>query len=102
MSIANCMDCADLRQGVALRSPCELTHAIGLLRERVRSGALLDITQPAHSPSGRFDNLPLTAPWPDYVEHYFHCSTCDHRFRLAVDTYRGSGGSIEGEVEPYQ
>jgi hypothetical protein len=34
--------------------------------------------------------------WPsDVVTHIFECSNCGQRFRLAVDTYHGSGGTWE-------
>lgn len=102
MKPEDCALCRDLRVRAEFRTPGELTRVLQTLRERVRSGALLDLTQPSHSPSGDFAELPDQPPWPDYVEHYFRCSACPWRFRLAVDTDYGRNGSLEGSVEPYR
>ncbi len=35
-------------------------------------------------------------PWPaDYIEHVFECTSCGRKFRLAIETYHGSGGAWE-------
>ena len=35
-------------------------------------------------------------PWPaDYIEHLFECTSCGRQFRLAIETYHGSGGVWE-------
>jgi hypothetical protein len=93
-----CDKCADLRRLFEIRTPGELTKAIRVVRDNIADGTLRDITQPAHSPSGKFAELPDVAPWPDYVEHYFRCVSCGHGFRLSADTYHGAGG----EWGPYQ
>ena len=74
MSAERCAKCADLRVRYDIRTPAELTKAIHVIRDNLADGTLKDITQPAHSPSGNFRDLPDKAPWPDYVEHYFRCS----------------------------
>jgi hypothetical protein len=34
--------------------------------------------------------------WPDdMIVHIFECTNCGQRFRLAVETYHGSGGTWE-------
>jgi hypothetical protein len=34
--------------------------------------------------------------WPDdVITHIFECSSCGQRFKLAVETYHGSGGAWE-------
>jgi hypothetical protein len=101
MAEASCDRCADLRVRYDIRTPGELMKAIRVARANLSDGTLRDITQTAHSPSGDFGDLPEAGPWPDYVEHYFRCHSCGHGFRLAVDTYHGSGGKWEGEWEPY-
>lgn len=102
MTGTGCDKCEDLRIRYDIRTPGELTKAIRVVRDNLADGTLTDITQPAHSPSGYFRDLPDAGPWPDYVEHYFRCSFCGYGFRLAVDTYHGAGGKWEGEWEPYK
>lgn len=97
MASAPCQACEALRVPFEIATPDELTKAIRLVRESLEMGSLTDITQVAHSPSGKFANLPEVAPWPDYIEHYFRCGACGYRFRLAAETYHGAGG----EWEPY-
>jgi len=102
MSATGCDKCEDLRIRYDIRTPGELTKAIRVVRDNLSDGTLIDITQPAHSPSGHFIDLSDAGPWPDYVEHYFRCGACGHGFRLAVDTYHGAGGKWDGEWEPYK
>ena len=93
--------CASLRQARSIRRPGELTETIQLLRASVLSRVLGDVTPKYHSPSGPFAELLDEGPWPDYIENYFKCLICGHRFRFAVDTYHGGGGELDGEWEPY-
>ncbi|MGX2032440.1 MULTISPECIES: hypothetical protein [Methylocaldum] len=90
-----CQKCAELSVRHEILSPAQLTKTIRVLRANVADGTLVDITQPAHSPSGEFSELSDVAPWPDYVEHYFRCTACGQRFRLSADTYHGAGGEWE-------
>jgi hypothetical protein len=101
MSATNCETCRYLRRVVEIRTPGELARAIRIIRSSLEDQSITDITQAAHSPSGDFGDLPDSGPWPDYVEHYFKCTACGHRFRLAVDTYHGAGGTLDGELECY-
>jgi hypothetical protein len=39
--------------------------------------------------------LSAEGPWPDYFEYRFRCPCCSQIFRLAVETYHGSGGRWE-------
>ena len=92
-----CQACVDLREAFAISTPGLLAKSLRVVRANLDDGTLTDITQPAHSPSGRFVDLNEKGPWPDYIEHYFKCNTCGLCFRLAVDAYHGIGG----EWEPY-
>lgn len=102
MKIEPCDPCRDLRSTGDIHNAAELTRTLLLLREKLARGELIDITQPANSPSGAFLELPVEGPWPGFIEHYFQCSRCPWRFRLAVDTLSGRDGSFEGEIEPYR
>jgi hypothetical protein len=97
VSNAVCQACVDLCEGFAIATPGQLSQAIRVVKANLADETLSDITQPAHSPSGRFADLTEKGPWPDYVEHYFKCNTCGLGFRLSVDTYHGVGG----DWEPY-
>lgn len=96
MSVANCPSCEKLPARYDLRTPEALTSAIGLARGAVASGAIRDIS-PSHGPSGDFAKLSDHAPWPEFVEHYFQCNSCQRAFRLSADTLN----NVEGEWEPY-
>ncbi len=93
-----CQRCAELRTRYEIDNPAQLTKAIRIARANLAEGTLTDITHPAHSPSGQFNELHDDGPWPDYVEHYFRCVSCGRGFRLSADTYHGIGG----EWEPYE
>ena len=97
MDNARCETCAEFRTRYQIATPGELTKVIRAVRGSLAKGELTDITQPAHSPSGKFGELSEVGPWPDYIEHYFSCNGCGHRFRLVAETYHGAGG----EWEPY-
>ena len=99
--MADCDQCIDLRLTTEIRTPGEFRKALRVIQSNLGDRSIIDITQPAHSPSGKFDDLTESGPWPDYVEHYFECTHCGCRFRLAVDTYHGAGGAWEGELESY-
>ena len=98
----DCDQCKDLRLTAEIRTPGEFGKALRVIKANLADSSIIDITQPAHSPSGKFEELSESGPWPDYVEHYFECTRCGWRFRLAVDTYHGGGGAWEGELEAYK
>ena len=95
MTAPTCQACSDLRETYEINTPGQLAKAIRVVRANLADGTLSDITQPAHGPSGKFADLAEAGPWPDYLEHYFRCNTCDHHFRLSADTYHGVGGEWE-------
>ena len=95
MTTSVCQACMDLRVTYEIKTPGQLTKAIRVVRANLAEGTLMDITQSAHTPSCKFAELGERGPWPDYLEHYFRCKTCDHHFRLAVETYHGVGGEWE-------
>ena len=100
--MADCDQCSDLRLTTEIRPPGEFRKALRVIRANLSDGSIDDITQPAHSPLSKFEDLSESGPWPDYVEHYFECTGCGWRFRLAVDTYHGGGGAWEGELEAFK
>lgn len=97
MTVGACLACNDLRIAYEIGTRGQLTKAIRVVRANLADGTLVDITQSAHSPSGKFADLSESGPWPDYIEHYFQCKACGHRFRFSAETYHGAGG----EWEPY-
>jgi hypothetical protein len=87
-----CIHCTDLRDGVAIRTPGELSQAIEILRTRLERGRLTDISTTVGEPA--FAALAAAGPWPDVIEHTLICTDCARRFRFSIDTYHGRGGSI--------
>ena len=49
-----CQACVDLREAFAISTPGLLAKSLRVVRANLDNGTLTDITQPAHSPSGRF------------------------------------------------
>lgn len=55
---------------------------------------LLDGTLILITGTSSLEDIQPGKPWPaDYIEHVFGCSGCTRRFRLAVETYHGAGGT---------
>lgn len=93
----DCEKCQHLQLPFELNSDEQLNSTIVLVKENLLVGNLLDITEPAHNPLDNFNTLPKARPWPNYVEHYFCCSSSSFRFRLSADCLR----NVVGEWEPY-
>ena len=87
----DCQQCAALADPFSISSPAQLSTTIRQLGEQIALGVLRDVT-PAHSPFGPFADLPLSAPWPDYIERHLQCTSCGKTFMLAIDTYHGGPG----------
>lgn len=87
----DCQKCAALAESFPINSPGQLSNTIRQLREQITLGTLRDAT-PAHSPFGPFSDLPLSAPWPDYIERHLQCTGCGRTYMLAIDTYHGGPG----------
>jgi hypothetical protein len=76
-----------------ISSPAELTALLRNAKRCIANGTLRQV-KPNDSPFVNDDlgKVPDHGPWPDYVEAYFE-DCFGHRYRLAVETYHGTGGS---------
>ncbi len=92
-----CSRCAELDTTVTIDGPASLVQVLKVIRDNLADGTLKPST---YWPPGQialdlppFGELAIDGPWPDYLEYYFACATCDRVYRLAVDTFHGRGGS---------
>jgi hypothetical protein len=89
-----CAKCEELNRTVAIRSPGELEKALRVIRGNLDDGTLVETAPFARAEvgggPGPFTSIPLSGPWPGSIEHHF---TCGRVYRLAVETFHGSGGS---------
>jgi hypothetical protein len=84
-----CAQCIELWEKIVIHTPGEYFGILRQVREMMAERTLALV-------HGTVDLgvLALGKPWPaDHIEHIFECSACGQRFRLAVETYHGAGGS---------
>jgi hypothetical protein len=76
-----------------ISTPDQLTDLLRNAKQCIANGTLRQI-RPVDSPLAIDDlaKVPDCGPWPDYVEAYFE-DCHGQRYRLAVETYHGAGGS---------
>ena len=95
----HCEHCAEVNQKIRIHTSYELQRAIRVIRANLADGTIkLDvklISDIAPTKMLEFSDLSEKGTWPDYIEYYFRCIACDQAFRLAVETYHGSGGTWE-------
>jgi hypothetical protein len=79
---------------IAVRSPGEFVRVLQAVREALADGTLVQV-KPPDAPYALDDIRTVSddGPWPDYVEAHFENIKTGARYRLAVETYHGSGGS---------
>jgi hypothetical protein len=96
MNANACSKCEELRTTISIGSAAELTNVLKVVRANVEDGTLVEA---AYWPQGQikvsrpsFMSIPVSGPWPDFVEYYFSCTACGQLYRLSVETYHGAGG----------
>lgn len=85
-----------IEEARVIESPNELVDLLNELKLAVAAGDLCQIT-PGDAPlASSVDITTLTdkGPWPDYLELHFRGRDGAH-YRLAVETYHGTGGRWE-------
>lgn len=82
-----------LERNVTISSPADLVAVLREVNACVAQGRLreLDVSNP-FVPVGSLKELSEAGPWPDYIEVFLE-DDAGHRYRLAVETYHGRGGS---------
>ena len=85
-----------------LNSPTELADAIRIVADAVRSGKLRPLVRTDDPCSEACDirQLAPNGPWPDYLEMSFEEVATGERFRLAAETFHGTGGRWEALGKP--
>ena len=97
MGTSTCVRCHDLDTTVAINSAAAMENVLRVVRDNLNDGTIVEA---AYWPAGKikivrpaFLSIPVSGPWPDYLEVYFSCSSCGQLYRLTAETYRGFGGS---------
>lgn len=85
------------RETLAIRSPTEVRTLLDALERAIKEGLLIEC-QPASAstPTTKLASIfAADSRWPDYIEAYVRDPATGNTFRLAVETYHGSGGTWE-------
>lgn len=85
----SCASCSDLTLVWPIRSPGELRTAVGIVRQNLDDGTILEV---ATATGSHFVDLSPTGPWDDVFQFRFLCPRCGQTFSLAAETYHGGGG----------
>jgi hypothetical protein len=82
-----------LERDVTISSPADLVVVLREVNAYVAQGRLhqLEVSNPSF-PECSLKEISETGPWPDYIEGLLEDSA-GYRYRLAVETYHGTGGS---------
>ena len=79
----------------AVQRPTELETLLRGIKEAVAAGSLRQV-RPDPSPFATdldIGDLAEHGPWPDYLEMRFDVAGSRVRYKLAVETYHGAGGT---------
>jgi hypothetical protein len=90
-----CRSCAPFETPLPIRGAAEFEGVVERVRQAVADGVLqYDAYDPDLAFAGQpsFLSLDLGGPWPDVARYHFSCMSCGQLFRLAVETYHGTGG----------
>ena len=85
------------REPLEIRSATELRTLLAALEQAIKEGLLIEC-RPAGASTPTTELASIFAAdscWPDYIEAYVRDPATGNTFRLAVETYHGSGGSWE-------
>ena len=86
-----CPKCQGFSEKMSLSSPHELFDLVGQIHEIIAQGTIEFVEG-----NCSLDEIAPNKPWPaDYIECFFRCASCGHRFWLHVETYHGAGGAWE-------
>ena len=84
-----CPKCQGFGRQLQVKHPHECYGLIRQIEQVVSEGTFASV-------AGNFKLADVRpgAPWPDdCIHHTFRCTNCSQTFRLAVETYHGSGGT---------
>jgi hypothetical protein len=93
----NCSKCQELNAVRSIKTPGDLQQILHLTKHKLTIGDLVEtVTAPqgvASFSQDPFSTLAANGPWPDVLQYSFRCNACEQSFRLAVETYHGTGGT---------
>ena len=82
-----------------INSSDELIELLRAISDAVSVGKLIQVFSD-NAPFAIKDDIrsiPPNGPWPDYIEAHFQDHKTGKHYKLAVETYHGSGGTWELE-----
>jgi hypothetical protein len=86
-----CNQCKGFSERFRLSTPREYLDLVRQLEELVATG-VFQLLQGTCT----LKELLERGPWPDdVISHIFECSNCRQKFKLAAETYHGSGATWE-------
>lgn len=80
-----------------INSPVDFAGLIEDVADAVRAGELTQVPPQNLVLPVEEDilNIPPEGPWPDFLELIFENPVTGERYKLAIETYHGSGGTWE-------
>ena len=97
--VVACETCADLRQTHRIGNARKLEQAFRVIQENIDDGTIVEVDRTNEFAPDTFDSIVKSDTRPDYIENHFKCTSCGCYFRLAVETYHGSGGTWEVNLD---
>jgi hypothetical protein len=93
-----CDSCRELNTVYEISKPADLRRVIGIIGKVLRDGIISGGEPDPMAGGTPFEELLAGANWDDYLSYRFICRYCGQAFRLAAETYHGSGGSWRPEA----
>lgn len=85
---------SSLPSNASIAKPAELKHWLKQLRDLVQRGELRHReTKSIVATEQSVLEIEIDGPWPDYIEWEFETEDGERRYRFAVETYHGAGGT---------
>jgi hypothetical protein len=92
-----CSQCQEFNTVRSIKSPDDLQQILRFIQNKLAIGDLVETVTAPQGVAGfsqdPFSTLAASGPWPDVLQYSFRCTACGQPFRLAVETYHGTGGT---------
>ena len=101
--IKGCKPCYELKGIKDINNEKHFTQVIRAIRKQIVVCSFKETTLAVNNVSGAFLKLPITVPWPDYIEHSFLCNKCQAEYKLSAETLNiEENHSIQGHLTNLQ
>ena len=97
----DCVVCASLREEYSIGNAKILGKSIRLIKANILDQTIVEVDSLQPFAPDSFASFCDSKTWPDYINCLFRCTSCGMLFRLEAETYHGSGGSWEIDVESF-